>query len=171
VDQEFNYHDVVTQKVMMVCLGNICRSPMAAAVLDNKARATGVAIEVASSGTASWHAGDGPNHLSHLVWSEAGYVYDHIAQHFTPHMFDEYDLILVMDHSNYADVTAQATDAAQIDKVRFLRSFDPDLADIDVHGPDADRLTVPDPWNLPRSEFEAVLAMVERSVDGLLQAL
>jgi len=162
---------VVTHKIMMVCLGNICRSPMAAAVLDNKAREAGLAIEVASSGTASWHAGDGPNEMSHLVWSDAGYVYDHTAAHFTPEMFDAYDLILVMDHSNYADVIAQATRDEHHAKVRFLRSFDPALEEIDHQGPDGDHLVVPDPWSLPRSEFEAVLKMIEKSVDGLLLTL
>ena len=161
----------VTHKVMMVCLGNICRSPMAAAVLDNKARAAGFDVEVASSGTASWHAGDGPNHMSHLVWSDAGYVYDHTAQHFTPDMFDAYDLILVMDHSNYADVIAQAEDAAHVSKVHFLRSFDPSLSHIAHSSTDGVKLVVPDPWNLPRSEFEAVLEMIEKSVDGLLLTL
>ena len=161
----------MTQKVMMVCLGNICRSPMAAAVLDNKAREAGLAIEVGSSGTASWHAGDGPNEMSHRVWSDAGYVYDHTATHFTPNMFDEYDLILVMDHSNYADVIAQTESDEHIAKVRFLRSFDPELDGIDHRGPDGDRLVVPDPWNLPRSEFEAVLNMIQKSVDGLLLTL
>lgn len=126
--------NAVTHKIMMVCLGNICRSPMAAAVLDNKARQAGIDIEVASSGTASWHSGDGPNEMSRLVWSEAGYVYDHTAQHFTPDMFDEYDLILVMDHSNYADVIAQTSDTSHIAKVRFLRSFDPELKHIAMRG-------------------------------------
>ena len=161
----------VTQKVMMVCLGNICRSPMAAAVLDNKARQAGLTLEVASSGTASWHAGEGPNPMSHRVWSDAGYVYNHTAQHFTPDMFNTYDLILVMDHSNYADVIAQAAYDEHVAKVRFLRSFDPALEDVDHEGPDGDRLVVPDPWNLPRSEFEAVLTMIEKSVDGLLSTL
>ena len=161
----------VTQKVMMVCLGNICRSPMAAAVLDNKARLAGLDLEVASSGTASWHAGDGPNEMSHRVWSDAGYEYDHIAQHFIPEMFQEYDLILVMDHSNYADVVAQDVDGVHRSKVRFLRSFDPALEDIEHNGADGGRLVVPDPWNLPRSEFEAVLDMIEKSVDGLLLTL
>jgi protein-tyrosine phosphatase len=144
---------------------------MAAAVLDNKARQAGIEIEVASSGTASWHSGDGPNEMSRLVWSEAGYVYDHTAQHFTPDMFDEYDLILVMDHSNYADVIAQTSDTSHIAKVRFLRSFDPKLREIDHGGPAGDQLVVPDPWNLPRSEFEAVLEMIEKSVHGLIATL
>jgi len=161
----------MTQKVMMVCLGNICRSPMAAAVLDNKARLAGLNLEVASSGTASWHAGDGPNEMSHRVWSDAGYEYEHTAQHFIPEMFEEYDLILVMDQSNYSDLVAQAEHVEHIAKVGFLRSFDPSLQDIDHQGPNSDRLIVPDPWNMPRSEFEAVLDMIEKSVDGLLLTL
>jgi len=163
--------NAVTHKIMMVCLGNICRSPMAAAVLENKARQAGIDIEVASSGTAGWHSGDGPNEMSLQVWSDAGYEYDHTAQHFTPDMFDEYDLILVMDHSNYADVIAQSSDTSHIAKVRFLRSFDPKLTKIDHTGPAGDQLVVPDPWNLPRSEFEAVLEMIEKSVNGLLVTL
>ena len=161
----------MTHKVMMVCLGNICRSPMAAAVLDNKARRAGLELEVASSGTASWHAGDGPNEMSHRVWSDAGYEYEHTAKHFTPKMFEQYDLILVMDHSNYSDVVAQAKTSEHLAKVRFLRSFDPSLQDVDHEGPDGDRLVVPDPWSMPRSEFEAVLDMIEKSVDGLLATL
>ena len=144
---------------------------MAAAVLDNKARQAGLDLEVASSGTASWHAGDGPNEMSHRVWSDAGYEYEHTAQQFIPEMFEEFDLILVMDHSNYADVVTQDVDGVHRTKVRFLRSFDPDLKHIDKQSSDDDRLVVPDPWNLPRSEFEAVLNMIEKSVDGLLLTL
>ena len=161
----------MTHKIMMVCLGNICRSPMAAAVLDNKARQANLDIQVASSGTSGWHIGEGPNHMSHTVWSEAGYDYEHQAQKFLPSMFHEYDFILVMDHSNYADVVAQASDEQSVSKVGFLRSFDPDLAHIDPHGPDGYQLVVPDPWSLPRHEFEACLVMIEKSVDGLLATL
>lgn len=144
---------------------------MAAAVLDNKARETGLDLEVASSGTSGWHIGEGPNHMSHTVWTDAGYEYEHTAAQFTPEMFAHYDLILVMDHSNYADVVAQATDERDVSKVRFLRSFDPNLAHIDPQSPDGERLVVPDPWSLPRSEFEACLVMIEKSVDGLLASL
>ena len=80
----------------MVCLGKICRSPMAAAVLQGKARQRGVAVVVGSAGTASYHVGDGPNPMSHAVWSAAGYTYEHTAQQFTVTMFDDSDLVLVM---------------------------------------------------------------------------
>ena len=161
----------MTTRVLMVCLGNICRSPMAAAVLDNKARDTNADVIVASAGTASWHAGEGPNHMSLRVWSDAGYVYEHVAQQFKVHMFDEYDYILVMDESNYKNVVAKATHENHISKVKYLRSFDPQLIYIDIHSDEVHRLVVPDPWEQPREEFEEVLAMIERAIDGLLQEL
>ena len=158
-------------RVLMVCLGNICRSPMAAAVLDNRARTAGVDVVVASAGTAAWHAGEGPNPMSEQVWSEAGYRYTHIAQQFSPHMFDEYDYILVMDQSNFRNVLAQAQSIEDGQKVRYLRSFDSDLTHVDQQSEEAHQLVVPDPWQQPQEEFQKVLAMIERSVDGLLEVI
>ena len=155
----------------MVCLGNICRSPMAAAVLDTKARQRGADVVVASAGTAGYHVGQGPNPMSHQVWSDAGYRYDHIASQFTAAMFDEADLVLVMDESNRTNVLRLARDTQDAAKVRYLRSFDPDLAHVDELGPQRHELVVPDPWERPRAEFEIVLTMIERSVDGLLDGL
>lgn len=155
----------------MVCLGNICRSPMAAAVLDNLARQQGADVAVSSAGTADYHVGEGPNPMSHRVWSDAGYRYDHTARQFTAAMFDEADLVLVMDESNASNVLRLARHDIDVAKVRYLRSYDPDLAHIDPSGPQRGALVVPDPWGRPRAEFEAVLAMIERSVDGLLASL
>ena len=64
--------------VAMVCLGNICRSPMAAAVLANKAeKISEVRINVSSSGTSGWNVGQGPHPTSKLVWEKAGYLHSH----------------------------------------------------------------------------------------------
>ena len=161
----------MTVRVMMVCLGNICRSPMAAAVLDNKAREKDLEISVSSSGTASWHAGEGPNHMSLRVWSDAGYEYQHVAQQFKQQMFNEFDYILVMDESNYRNVIELSSQPEDVAKVRFLRSFDPELAHIAIDSDEAVKLVVPDPWEQPREEFEKVLAMIERSVEGLLEEI
>jgi protein-tyrosine-phosphatase len=83
-------------------------------------------------------------------------------------MFDDSDLVLVMDAANRTGVLRLARTAVDTDKVHYLRSFDPDLAHIDPSGPERHLLEVPDPWQQPRRAFEQVLAMVERSVDGLL---
>lgn len=152
----------------MVCLGNICRSPTAAAVLDNKAKHVGASIEVGSAGTADYHVGEGPNPMAQLVWTRAGYTYTHIARHFTASMFDTYDYILVMDRSNYANVARLARTDAERAKVAYLRSFDPALTHVNPDK-DADQLVVPDPWGGPQSGFEEVLAMIESAVDGMLE--
>lgn len=158
----------MTSRVLMVCLGNICRSPMAAAVLHNKAQQAGLDVIVSSAGTASWHAGEGPNHMSLRVWSDAGYEYHHVAQQFKQVMFDEFDLILVMDESNHANVSALARHETDAKKIKYLRSFDPDLQHIDPESREVEKLVVPDPWEQPREDFEVVLAMIEQAVVGLL---
>jgi protein-tyrosine phosphatase len=156
----------------MVCLGNICRSPMAAAVLHNRAHeVTNFKIHVDSAGTGSWHIGEGPNFSSEATWRKAGYEYEHIAQQFTGDFYLTRDLILVMDSSNYKNVLSMSQSPAHSGKVFYLRQFDPLLNHIDPDGPEAKRLEVPDPYGLTDRAFEKVLEMVEDSVEGLLQVL
>jgi protein-tyrosine phosphatase len=114
--------------VAMVCLGNICRSPMAAAVLANKAKnVTQVGINVSSSGTSGWHIGQGPHPTSQLVWEKAGYQHHHVASQFKANDYFVNDYILVMDSSNYENVLSLAPSEEDRTKVFYLRSFDPAL--------------------------------------------
>ena len=93
----------------MVCLGNICRSPMAAAVLSNKALTVeNLDIQVSSSGTSGWHIGQGPHPTSKLVWEKAGYLHSHVASQFKANDYFVNDYILVMDSSNYETVLSLA---------------------------------------------------------------
>ena len=159
-------------RVCMVCLGNICRSPMAAAVLHNRSRDfRNPQIIVDSAGTGAWHVGDGPNFSSEAMWRKAGYEYEHTAKQFTSEFFASRDLILVMDSSNYRSVLSLADDSNQTSKVFYLRQFDPALSHIDPRGPEVKRLEVPDPYGLADRAFEKVLEMVEDSVSGLLELL
>lgn len=145
----------------MVCLGNICRSPMAAAVLASRARdISAKEIVVTSSGTAAWHVGQGPNPPSKRVWERAGYSHAHIASQISLARIERTDLIMVMDSSNMANVLAMA-EPSHHSKIHYLRDFD--ISDDDRE--------VPDPYGLGDDAFEAVLGMVERSIDGLLTAL
>ena len=147
--------------IMMVCLGNICRSPMAAAVLANKVSEIGSPkIIVSSSGTSSWHVGQGANPPSKRVWERAGYRHAHIASQIDHGRIEESDLILVMDSSNHADVLELAKPSDH-SKVLYLRQFDEGATDLEV----------PDPYGMGDDAFERVLEMAERSVDGLLNAL
>jgi protein-tyrosine phosphatase len=156
--------------VAMVCLGNICRSPMAAAVLSNKARSLkDVEIQVSSSGTSGWHIGQGPHPTSQLVWEKAGYLHDHKASQFKANDYFVNDYILVMDSSNYKNVLALAPSNEDAIKVFYLRSFDPTLSHINPLSSDFFKLEVPDPYNQSEDAYREVLAMIESAVDGFLE--
>jgi len=158
--------------ITMVCLGNICRSPMAAAVLAGKtAHWKAPRIEVHSSGTGSWHIGQGPHPSSKKIWEAAGYKHSHTAQQFKANDFFVHDLILVMDSRNYQNVVSLAESDEHRSKVFYLRNFDPLLKGLDPSSADYFKLEVPDPYNQSDEAYEATLAMVERAVDGLLQEL
>jgi protein-tyrosine phosphatase len=158
--------------ITMVCLGNICRSPMAAAVLAGKSADWIVPrIDVHSSGTGSWHIGQGPHPSSKKIWEAAGYKHSHTAKQFKVNDFFVHDLILVMDSSNYHNVISLAESEEHRSKVFYLRNFDPALKDIDASSADYFKLEVPDPYNQSDEAYEETLDMVERAVDGLLLEL
>jgi len=150
-------------KVAVVCMGNICRSPMGEVVLRHKAAERGLEIEVCSGGTGPWHVGDRAHPQSLAAMSEVGYDGSaHRARQVAAQWLDEHDLVLVMDRANLQAVRKLAADDEQRAKVHLLREFDPE------GGADAE---VPDPYGLTMAEYRAVLTMVERSVEGLLEQL
>ena len=138
---------------------------MAAAVLATRARGIeDVEIVVSSSGTSSWHVGQGPNPPSKRVWEKAGYVHHHVASQIDQNRIEASDLVLVMDSDNHANVISLADPKDQM-KIHYLRDFEVNSDQI-VTGRE-----VPDPYGRGDEAFEAVLEMVERSIDGLLNAL
>jgi protein-tyrosine phosphatase len=152
-------------RVALVCLGNICRSPMAHVVLAAKIAGSPLAgrVEVDSSGTGDWHLGDAMDARAAATLTAAGYdPTRHRAQQFGAHWLDRDDVIVAMDSNNRRDILAFAADVASRDRVRMLREFDAEAGD---------DIDVPDPWGGGQSGFDDVLAMVERSTDGLLKAL
>jgi protein-tyrosine phosphatase len=135
---------------------------MAAAVLANRAGEIAPRkIVVTSSGTSSWHVGEGAHPLSQATWTTAGYSYSHSARQFGAHSFAELDLILAMDESNYANILALASTEGDRAKAHLLRTFDPE----------ADSIEVPDPWGNEIEAYQEVLGMVESAVTGLLKTL
>ena len=158
--------------ISMVCLGNICRSPMAAAVLVGKSSSLKTpVITVDSSGTGPWHIGQGPHPSSKKIWEKAGYKHEHTAKQFSVNDFFIHDLILVMDSSNFHNVISLADNDEQRAKVFYLRNFDPELKLIDPASSDYFKLEVPDPYNQNDEAYETTLSMIERAVDGLLLEL
>ena len=135
---------------------------MAAAVLANRAdEIEKPEIVVTSSGTSSWHVGEGAHQLSEKTWKLAGYSHSHTARQFTGESFDEVDLILAMDQSNHANILQLARHEADRAKVVMLRAFDSG----------ADSVEVPDPWGNEIAAYQEVLAMVEAAISGLLKTL
>jgi protein-tyrosine phosphatase len=147
--------------ITMVCYGNICRSPMAAAVLNQKVKKLNLGITVDSAGTSNWHVGQGPNPPSKKIWESAGYQYEHVASQFNYSRLVAADLVLVMDDHNHQQVSQLATTDEELAKIFYLREFDAT----------AQSREVPDPYSMPDSAFQSVLEMVERATDGLIAEL
>ncbi len=155
-------------RIALVCLGNICRSPTAHVILEDRLERAGLSddVAVASAGTGGWHRGEPMDPRSAVALRDAGYDPSrHRARTFTADWFAEHDLLLAMDASNHADMVALTPTVAQQAQVRMFREFDPEA---DGDGTD---LEVPDPWHGGPDGFVQVLAMIERTTDGLVAAL
>lgn len=148
-------------RIAMVCLGNICRSPVAAAVLRTRLAEADLHehVEVLSSGTGDWHVGHPMDARAAETLAAGGYDTTHRAQQITADWLAECDLLLVMDEANHRDVLALGT--TEEGRVRKFRDFDP-------VEPGAD---VPDPYYGGPEGFTRVLEMVERTCDELVARL
>ena len=149
-------------RVALVCLGNICRSPMAHVVLTARLASAGLGdeVEVVSSGTGDWHVGNPMDRRAAAALAARGYDGSaHRARQFEAGWFDECDLILAMDSDNHSEIAA----LGPADRLRLFRDFDP-------RAHDGDR-EVPDPYYGGDDGFDTVLAMVERTTDALVAAL
>jgi protein-tyrosine phosphatase len=108
-------------KVLMVCLGNICRSPLAEGIMQHLADEQHLDWEIDSAGTGNWHVGQGPDRRSTRVARERGVdISQQVCRQFNVSDFDEFDHILVMDKNNLADVLALAPNAGAAQKVKLL---------------------------------------------------
>lgn len=158
--------------VLFVCLGNICRSPLAEGVFVDLARRRGVLerFRVDSCGTGDWHSGELPDPRSRAVARRHGIELTHRARVLAPDEdFDPppwgrgFHWLIGMDRQNCRRLVALG---AARERVRLLRSFDPALAG----RPEAEQ-EVPDPYTEPDEAFEEVYVMVERACRGLLDFL
>lgn len=156
----------MTYRVALVCLGNICRSPMAHVVLEERIARAGLddRVEVVSSGTGGWHEGEPMDRRAAAVLRDAGYdPSGHRARTFSTDWYAEHDLLLAMDHANRADMVDQSPTVEQQARVRMFREFDPEASESDDE--------VPDPWYGGVDGFRDVLSMIERTTDQLVGRL
>ena len=151
-------------RICFVCLGNIIRSPLAEALFRHYAAQRGVAskYEVSSAGIGPWHIGEPPDARMRQVAARHGLRYDHRARQISLNDIDYFDWCFVMDDNNYAYLMALASLRGQAHKVRYLRSFDSEAQGA---------REVPDPFYDGDDGFEEVYRIIERSVQGLLEAL
>ena len=150
-------------KVLFVCLGNICRSPTAHAVLQQMVGQQGLQdkIVVDSCGTGSWHIGNPPDKRMQQVALQHGYDLSGLhARKLTAEDFDTYDYILGMDTRNVADILKKMP-AHYSGKVALLLDY----------SSDKNVLEVPDPYYGGEEGFERVLHLIEMACTGLLSEL
>ena len=149
----------------MVCLGNICRSPMAAAVADAMVRQAGLSdsVTVESFGTAGYHVGEAADRQAAAALARNGWpATGHRARQIGPEEVEAADLILCADRSNREAVARLAPAGTDPAKIQMLRAYDPE-AEADAE--------VPDPWGQDDTGFDLALAMIERACRGLVAEL
>ena len=151
-------------RVHFVCLGNICRSPLAEGVFREKVEARGLvdAFDISSSGTGDWHVGNKADRRMRKTARRHGLsIESHRASQFRKTDLADHDHIFVMDKSNLNDVLYLDEDDAYSGKVRLFREFDPEPGNYQV----------PDPYSGGREGFEHVYSIVDRTAEVLIEQL
>jgi protein-tyrosine phosphatase len=145
-------------KILTVCLGNICRSPLAQGILEQKIQKYGLNWQVDSAGTSAWHAGEKPDPRSISIALRNGIdITGQRARPFDSPDFNRFDLILAMDRENLSTILYHTSDSEHISKVRLFMSFHPNPPDIEV----------PDPYY--DGGFSRVYDMLDEAAEALIK--
>lgn len=152
-----------TTGVLFVCLGNICRSPLAEGVFQHLVEEAGVSdeFEIDSAGTGSWHVGERPDTRAIAVARAHGITLPSRARQITPEDLDHFDYVIAMDLENVRNLEKMAESSRTDVQIHLLREFDPE------HTGDE----VPDPYYGGASGFEKVFKIVSQSCEALLAGL
>ena len=147
-------------KILMVCLGNICRSPLAHGILSHKASIEKLPIFVDSAGTGSWHVGSAPDSRSIAVAKKYGInISMQKARQFNTNDFNEFDHIFVMDNSNLTDVLRLASSKEDSEKVELILK--------QTKSPEV--LSVPDPYYGGDQGFEYVYELLDKACQQIIE--
>lgn len=152
----------MSYRICFVCLGNICRSPMAEVVMRHLLQRHGLEdrVEVSSAGTGDWHIGERADERTMAALAGRGYdASEHRARQFAADWFADHDLVVALDRGNLAVLQGLAP-ADQRHKVKLMLSFDDQAGD---------ELDVPDPYYGGTAGFDHALDLVERACRGLLE--
>ena len=147
-------------KILMVCLGNICRSPLAEGILQHKVKSAGLSWEVDSAGTANYHVGEPPHKLSQKVAKHNGIdIGCQQCRQFKKEDMLAFDKIYVMDAGNYNDVKRMSRELWNADKTDLLLN---ELYPGENRG-------VPDPWSENEEAYHIVFAMIDKACDAIIK--
>jgi len=146
-----------------VCLGNICRSPLAEAIFKHKIkeRKLEASFEGDSCGTSNYHIGDPPDARTIRNAAKNGVKINHLGRQLTERDLESFDYILAMDKSNYQNIFRLANAGAHADKISMMRQFDPE----DKGG------EVPDPYYGGERGFQEVFDILDRSMEEFIDYL
>ena len=146
----------------MVCLGNICRSPLAEGILQAKVNSEGLDIKVDSAGTGGWHVGQGPDHRAVAIANKYGIdISQQQARQFSSTDFEGFDIIYAMDGSNLSDIVSLANSNEDIEKVRLiLNEINPE-----------DNTPVPDPYYGGDDGFEKVYQLLDEACEIIIKKI
>lgn len=150
-------------KILFVCLGNICRSPLAEAIFKHKIRERGLENQVVvhSCGTANYHVGEPPDPRTIRNALKNGITIDHFGRQLSVRDLEEYDFILAMDKNNYANIMKLEHAKNHSHKIRLMRSFD-----LRSEGDE-----VPDPYYGDETGFQQVFEILSHSTDSFIDYL
>lgn len=149
-------------KILMVCLGNICRSPLADGLLRKKVARFGLKVEIDSAGTAAYHIGKSPDTRTQANARQHGVDLSFLrARQFETADFDAFDKIYVMDASNESNVLNLARNDQDAEKVDRLLNLLPEVVDKNV----------PDPYYGGEKGFEKVYQLVDAATDVIIEKL
>ncbi len=149
-------------KILMVCLGNICRSPMADGIMRSKVEQLGLEVEIDSAGTSDYHLGEGPDERAVANMAQNGLDISMLrARQFGVSDYDNFDLIYVMDESNYKNVIALARNEADKKKVDLYMNL----------SHPGENINVPDPYFGGDAGFQHVYEMLSQSADILIEKI
>jgi len=153
----------MTKKILMVCLGNICRSPLAEGILRNKIEQRGLSnIQVDSAGTSNYHTGEHPDQRSMLNARSHGVDISKLkARQFSSNDYERFDKIFVMDSSNYGDVMSMARNENDKKKVQLI---------LNMLYPDSN-MSVPDPYHGGEQGFENVFTLLNDACEVIASSL
>ncbi|MFO7978127.1 MAG: low molecular weight protein-tyrosine-phosphatase [Bacteroidales bacterium] len=149
-------------RILMVCLGNICRSPLAQGILEEKFRQHNINGQVDSAGTAAYHEGEPPDSRSRKVAREHDIdISSQRARAFTIEDFDLFDQIYVMDNENYTNIRALARDARDLEKVELIMN----------EAYPGENRQVPDPYYGGGDGFEKVYQMLDKASHNIVEKI